>query len=183
MMLHPKVHSESEKIPERLFLEKFYSIIMTNNFHLDSLDKRILSYLTADARMPFLEVARNCKVSGAAIHQRVQKMLEADVISGTQFNVAPKMLGYLTCAFIGIQVNLTSTTTHEEVFQKIKHIPEIVECHHITGKYSLLVKIYARNNEHLKKIIVEKIQSIIEIVATETLISLEEGFMRQLPVE
>lgn len=156
---------------------------MTNSFHLDSLDKRILSYLTADARMPFLEVARNCKVSGAAIHQRVQKMVEAGVISGTQFNLSPKGMGYLTCAFIGIQVNLTSSTTHEQVFQQIKQIPEIVECHHITGKYSLLIKILARNNEHLKKIIVEQIQSIIEIVATETFISLEEGFVRQLPVE
>lgn len=153
------------------------------SFHLDSLDKRILSYLTSDARLPFLEVARKCNVSGAAIHQRVQKMIEAGVISGTQFNLSPKGMGYLTCAFIGLQVNLTSTTTHEEVFQQIKQIPEIVECHHITGKYSLLVKIFARNNEHLKKIIVEKIQSIIEIVATETLISLEEGFVRQLPVE
>jgi Lrp/AsnC family transcriptional regulator, regulator for asnA, asnC and gidA len=153
------------------------------SFHLDSLDKRILSYLTSDARLPFLEVARKCNVSGAAIHQRVQKMIEAGVISGTQFNLSSKGMGYLTCAFIGIQVNLTSTTTHEEVFQQIKQIPEIVECHHITGKYSLLVKIFARNNEHLKKIIVEKIQSIIEIVATETLISLEEGFIRQLPVE
>jgi Lrp/AsnC family transcriptional regulator, regulator for asnA, asnC and gidA len=153
------------------------------HFHLDSLDKRILSYLTADARTPFLEVARKCNVSGAAIHQRVQKMVEARVISGTQFNLSSKGMNYLTCAFIGIQVNLTSTTTHEEVFQKIKRIPEIVECHHITGKYSLLIKIFARNNEHLKKIIVEQIQSIIEIVATETFISLEEGFVRQLPVE
>lgn len=156
---------------------------MQQHFHLDSLDKRILTYLTADARTPFLEVARNCKVSGAAIHQRVQKMIEAGVISGTQFNLSPKGMGYLTCAFIGIQVNLTSSTTHEQVFQQIKQIPEIVECHHITGKYSLLIKILARNNEHLKKIIVEQIQSIIEIVATETFISLEEGFVRQLPVE
>jgi len=154
-----------------------------NNFRLDSLDKRILSFLTKDARMPFLEVARQCKVSGAAVHQRVQKMQEAGVISGSQVNLSHKEMGYLTCAFIGIQVNLTATSTHEEVFQKISRIPEIVECHHITGSYSLLVKILSRNNEHLKKIIVEKIQSIPEIVATETFISLEEGFVRQLPVE
>ncbi len=133
--------------------------------------------------MPFLEVARKCKVSGAAVHQRVQKMQEAGVISGSQVNLSHKEMGYLTCAFIGIQVNLTATSTHEEVFQKISRIPEIVECHHITGSYSLLVKIMSRNNEHLKKIIVEKIQSIPEIVATETFISLEEGFVRQLPVE
>ena len=155
---------------------------MIHHFHLDSLDKKILVILTADARIPYLEVARQCKVSGAAIHQRIQKMTEAGVISGTQFNLSNKGLGYLTCAFIGIQINLTTTRTHVEVFEKIRQVPEIVECHHITGKYSLLLKIYAHDNEHLKKIIIEKIQSIPEIIFTETFISLEEGFIRQLPV-
>jgi Lrp/AsnC family transcriptional regulator for asnA, asnC and gidA len=153
------------------------------SFHLDSLDKRILTLLSEDARMPYLEVARKCKVSGAAIHQRIQKMQEAGVITGSQINVSTKELGYLTCAFIGLQVNLLAHSTHNEVFEKISRIPEIVESHHITGKYSLLLKILTRNNEHLKQIIVEKIQSIPEIVATETFISLEEGFVRQLPVE
>lgn len=156
---------------------------MANHFRLDTLDRRILKLLTADARTPFLEVARQCKVSGAAIHQRVQKMIEAGVVEGTQYNLSPKGMGYLTCAYIGIQVNLTSSISHEEVFRKIKHIPEVVECHHITGKYSLLIKIFTKNNEHLKKIIVEKIQSVPEITATETFISLEEGFVRQMPVE
>jgi len=156
---------------------------MASNFRLDTLDRRILRLLTSDARTPFLEVARQCNVSGAAIHQRVQKMMEAGVIEGTQYNLSPKGMGYLTCAFIGLQVNLTSTSTHEEVFERIQQIPEVVECHHITGKYSLLLKIFAKDNENLKKIIVEKIQSIVEIVATETFISLEEGFVRQLPVE
>jgi len=156
--------------------------MMIHHFHLDSLDKKILNILTADARIPYLEVARQCKVSGAAIHQRIQKMTEAGVISGTQFNLSNKGLGYLTCAFIGIQINLTTTRTHVEVFEKIRQVPEIVECHHITGKYSLLLKIYAHDNEHLKKIIIEKIQSIPEIIFTETFISLEEGFIRQLPV-
>ena len=156
---------------------------MINKFHLDSLDKRILTFLTKNARMPFLEVARKCGVSGAAIHQRVQKMIEEGVIKGSQFILDTKMLGYNTCAFVGIQVNLTRESTHEEVFKKISEIPEIVECHHITGKYSLLAKILTHNNEHLKKLLVEKIQSIKEITGTETFISLEEGFMRQLPVE
>jgi Lrp/AsnC family transcriptional regulator for asnA, asnC and gidA len=156
---------------------------MPTYFHLDSLDKRILTILTQNARAPFLEVARKCGVSGAAIHQRVQKMIEEKVIIGSQFNLNPKGLGYMTCAYVGIQVNLTSETTHQRVFQRIQEIPEIVECHHITGKYSLLVKIYTHSNEHLKQILVEKIQSIREITSTETFISLEEGFSRQLPVE
>lgn len=156
---------------------------MKTRFHLDSLDQRILKMLTQNARVPYLEIARACKVSGAAIHQRIHRMIDAKVISGSQFNLNPKGMGYLTCAFIGLQVNLTSSSTHEDVFSKINEITEIVECHHITGKFSLLIKIYAHDNEHLKKIIVEKVQSILEITNTETFLSLEEGFTRQLPIE
>ncbi|NVO20665.1 MAG: Lrp/AsnC ligand binding domain-containing protein [Bacteroidetes bacterium] len=150
--------------------------------NIDALDRKILEFLMKDARMPYLEIARRCKLSGAAIHQRIQKLKESGSISGSQVMLNPKGMGYMTCAFIGIQVNLTSTSTHDEVFKKIRQIPEIVECHHISGKYSLLIKIYTHNNEHLKKIIVEQIQSIPEISFTETFISLEEGFDRQLPV-
>ncbi len=156
---------------------------MANYFHLDSLDKRILKILMKNARIPFLEVARQCGVSGAAIHQRTQKMIEDGVIAGSQFNINPKRANYLTCAFVGLQVNLTKESTHDDVFRQIKGIPEIVECHHITGKYSLLLKMYTKSNEHLKQILVEKIQSIVEITSTETFISLEEGFTRQLPIE
>jgi Lrp/AsnC family transcriptional regulator, regulator for asnA, asnC and gidA len=156
---------------------------MKNNFQIDNLDHKILDLITIDARIPFLEVARKCNISGAAVHQRVQKLVDAGIISGSGFHLSPKGLGYITCAFIGLQVNLISTSTHDNVFNKISEIPEIVECHHITGRYSLLLKIFARSNEHLKKLIVEKIQSIPEIVSTETYISLEEGFTRTLPVK
>lgn len=156
---------------------------MKKKFYIDSLDKRILTILMNDARTPFIEIARLCRVSGAAIHQRIQKLKEAEIIKGSQVNMNPQALGYNTCAFIGIQVNLTTHSTHQEVFNKINEIPEIVECHHISGKYSLFVKIYTRTNEHLKKVIIDKIQSIPEITFTETFISLEEGFVRQLPVE
>jgi Lrp/AsnC family transcriptional regulator for asnA, asnC and gidA len=155
---------------------------MAHNFQLDSLDKKILNILASNARTPYLEIARECKVSGAAIHQRLQRMEEAGVFKGSWLRLDPHGMGYMTCAYIGIQFNLTSTRTHEQVFQKISQVPEIVECHHISGKFSLLAKLYARNNEHLKQVIVEKIQAIPEISFTETFISLEEGFARQLPI-
>ena len=154
---------------------------MAQHFQIDTLDKKILGFLSRDARTPFLEIARKCQVSGALIHQRVEKLQNAGVISGSRFCIEAKGLGYHTTAFVGIQVNLINTRTHEEVFEKISLIPEVVECHHTTGKYSLFLKIYAHNNEHLKKILVENIQSILEVTATETFISLEEGFRRQLP--
>ena len=144
---------------------------MVSNFHLDALDRRILELLMKDARTSYVEIARQCKVTHTAVHQRIRKMKEAGIFSGSQLVFNPANMGYLTCAFIGIQVNLTSTSTHNEVFNKIRKIPEIVECHHISGKYSLLIKI-----------IIEQIQSIPEISFTETFISLQEGFARQLPI-
>lgn len=152
------------------------------NNKLDYLDQQILSQLQKNARVPFLEIGRQCRVSGAAIHQRVDKLTESKVIRGSSINIDPQKVGYNTCAFIGVQVNLTSTSTHHEVFARISEIPEIVECHHISGKYSLLIKVYGHTNEHLKNIIVERIQSIEAVISTETFISLEEGFTRQLPI-
>ncbi|MFW6222814.1 MAG: Lrp/AsnC family transcriptional regulator [Bacteroidota bacterium] len=155
---------------------------MNGSFQIDKTDHKILEVLTSNARMPFLEVARLCGISGAAVHQRVQKLMDANIIKGSQFNLNPKGLGFQTCAFIGIQINLQANATHEQVFQKIMKINEIVECHHISGKYSLFVKVFTKNNEHLKKVIVEYIQSIPEVTSTETFISLEEGFTRNIPV-
>jgi Lrp/AsnC family transcriptional regulator, regulator for asnA, asnC and gidA len=152
------------------------------NYQIDSLDKQIISQLLKNARTPYLEIARNCGVSGALIHQRIQRLEDAKIIKASELILNPKALGLQTCAFIGIQINLTSTRTHDEVFQKIMDIEEIVECHHISGKYSLLAKVYTRDNEHLKNVIIEKIQSIPEITSTETLVSLEEGFIRPVGV-
>jgi len=149
---------------------------------IDTLDRRILSFLTKDARTPFLGIARKCNVSGAAVHQRVNQMIAQGIVSGSQFNLDPKAMGYGTCAFIGLVINLVSTSTHEEVFKKITLIPEIVECHHVSGKYSLIVKMYARDNEHLRHLITDRIQSIPEVTTTETYISLETGFQRQMEV-
>jgi len=153
------------------------------NFKLDTLDKKILSFLTKNARMPFVEVAKECHVSGAAIHQRVQQMVASGVIKGSQFNLSPRAMGYNTCAFIGIQLNLITRKSHIEAFNKIMKIPEIVECHHVSGKHSLLIKIYTQSNENLKDIIIEQIQTIPEVTFTETFISLQEGFERQVAIE
>lgn len=69
------------------------------HYNLDSLDKRILKLIAKDARIPFLEVARLCNVSGAAIHQRIQKLTNLGVLKGSQFIIDPEMLGYETCAY------------------------------------------------------------------------------------
>jgi Lrp/AsnC family transcriptional regulator for asnA, asnC and gidA len=153
---------------------------MSFNLQIDSLDKKILSILTRDARTPFLEVARECNVSGAAVHQRVQRLIRLGVISGSEFIVEPKKLGYNTCAYIGIF--LENAALFNDVSEKLIKIPEITQCHYTTGQYSMFIKVYARDNEHLRDILSGKIQSINGISRTETFISLDVLVSRQLPV-
>ena len=69
---------------------------------LDELDEKILKLIIGNARMPFLEVARECNVSGAAIHQRIQKLTNLGVIKGSEFIVDNTKVGYETCAYMGL---------------------------------------------------------------------------------
>ena len=153
---------------------------MKNNFQIDSLDRKILSILIKDARIPFLEVARECGVSGAAIHQRVQRLMRLGIISGSQFNLEPKKLGYHTCAYIGIF--LDNAGLFNEVSSNLIKIPEIVQCHYTTGQYAMFIKVYAKDNEHLRRVLADKIQDIKGVSRTETFISLDVLMERQLPV-
>ena len=132
---------------------------------LDNLDRQILKLVAEDARIPFLEVARICNVSGAAIHQRVQKLTGMGIIKGSQYIIDPEKIGYETCAYIGL--NLKQPETFDAVVEELKKIPEVVECHYTTGNYDLFTKIYARNNHHLLNIIHDKLQRIGPIVLRE----------------
>lgn len=154
---------------------------MDETHHIDELDRKILSLITKNARIPYLEVARECKVSGAAIHQRIQRLSKLGVITGSEFSISPKKIGFNTCAYVGIF--LDSAHLYPVVVEQLEKIPEITQCHYITGGYSIFIKIYTRNNEDLKKLLVDKVQAIQGISRTETFISLEESFNRQLPLE
>ena len=147
---------------------------------IDSLDKKILSIRSKNARSPFKDVAAACGVSRAAIHQRVQRLIEVGVITGSGFDVNPKSLGYTTCTYVGL--NLERGSMYKEVVKRLQTIPEIVECHFTTGGYTMLLKLYARDNEQLMELLNSKLQSIPGVVSTETLISLEQSIKREIPV-
>ncbi|WP_276893208.1 Lrp/AsnC ligand binding domain-containing protein [Hallella bergensis] len=147
---------------------------------VDNLDKKILSILSTNARIPFKDVAAECGVSRAAIHQRVQRLTEAGVITGSGFDVNPKSLGYRTCTYVGL--NLERGSMYKDVVKRIENIPEIVECHFTTGPYTMLLKAYARDNEELMDLLNNKLQTIPGVVSTETLISLEQSVKREIPV-
>lgn len=151
------------------------------NYHIDATDQKILSFLVKNARMPFLEIARECGVSGAAIHQRVKRLEANGVITGSRLLVKPQALGLNVCAFVSI--SLSEAGKYNEVVSRLKQIPEVVECHFVTGKYALLVKLYCLDNDHLMEILLNTIQKIPFIQATDTMISLDEAIDRQVWVK
>ncbi|MBQ0074897.1 MAG: Lrp/AsnC ligand binding domain-containing protein [Prevotella sp.] len=147
---------------------------------VDKLDKKIMSILATNARIAFKDVAEVCGVSRAAIHQRVERLKEVGVITGSGFSVNPKAVGYGTCTYVGIRLERGSM--YKDVVKKIDKIPEIVECHFTTGPYTMLVKLYVRDNEQLMELLNGTLQSIEGVVSTETLISLDQSIMRDVPI-
>lgn len=146
---------------------------------LDDLDKQILRMISEDARVPFLEVARACNVSGAAIHQRIQRLNKMGVIKGSEFVIDPEKIGYETCAYIGLY--LKEPESFDQVVKELRKIPEVVECHYTTGGFDMFVKIYAANNHHLLTIIHDKLQPL-GLSRSETIISFHEAINRQIPI-
>ena len=146
---------------------------------LDSLDIQILQMLSENARKPYLEIARETGVSGAAVHQRIGKLQNIGIIKGSNTIIAPESLGYETCAYLGIYIK--DTKRFDDIVEKLQNIPEVVECHLTTGQYDILLKVYAKNNEDLYDVIHNKLHSL-DLGRSETIISFKELFKRQLPI-
>ena len=147
---------------------------------VDKLDRKILRVISVDARRSFKEIAEQCGVSRAAIHQRVVRMFERGTITGSGYQINPKFLGFGTCSYIGIK--LEKGSMYNAVVQELMKIPEIVECHFTTGPYTMLIKLYSHENEHLKDLLNNRIQSIPGVNSTDTMISLEQSIQRNIPI-
>lgn len=148
---------------------------------IEALDRKILKIITQSARIPFKEVAEQCGVSRAAVHQRVQKMFDNGVITGSSYQVQPKMLGYQLCVYIGITMEKASM--YNQVIDALEKIPEVVEAQYTLGAFGLLIKVFAHDNEHLLTLLNTKIQEIPGVSNTTTLTALAQPIYRQLPIE
>lgn len=148
---------------------------------IDKIDRQILQIVMHNARTPSKDIAVVCGVSRAAIHQRIQRLIDLKVITGSGYHVNHKSLGFSTCTYIGI--NLERGAMYRDVVPQLEKIPEVVECHYTTGPYTMFIKLYARDNEHLMDLLNNKIQQIPGITGTETLISLDLSIDRELPIE
>ncbi len=152
--------------------------IVRESVTVDGIDKIIIKNLLQDARTPIQVIASVAGISGAAVHQRLKKLEKANVISGSQIILNPKILGFKTVAFIGVY--LDKAIRNPEAVKQLKNIPEVIECHYTTGNWSIFAKLLCRDNEHLMELLNKNIQSVEGVSRTETFISLEEQINRQV---
>jgi len=151
---------------------------LTKMPQIDALDREIINELVKDARISYAQLGKNFKVSPATIHVRVEKMKNAGIITGTRLAIEEKKLGFGVCCFIGI--TLTSAGDYKEVLQELENIEEVVEAYYTTGAYSVFIKILCHSIDELHWLLVDKIQSIEKIRATDTIISLQNPIHRAI---
>ena len=145
---------------------------------VDKIDKIIIKGLINNARISIMQLSKLAGISGAAVHQRLKKLENSNLITGSKINLNAKVLGFKTIAFVGVFLDKAMINT--EAVKKLDEIPEILECHYTTGNWSIFLKILCRDNEHLMNILNKKIQTIKGVSRTETFISLNQQIDKQI---
>lgn len=151
------------------------------NASLDPYDISILKQLEEDGKKPFSQIADELNISNTMVHQRVTRMKKDGILSHHSIVIDEKKLGYEWGAFTGITLHDGSDTY--QVIDELKKIPEVTECYHISGSYTLFVRIVARNNEHMRDILYSKIEDIKGISRTESMVDFGCAFKRNPPID
>lgn len=154
---------------------------MPNLDYLDAYDKRILKALEKDGKRPFSQIASDLGISNTMVHQRVLRLKELKILKGTTVILDEKKLGFDWGAFTGLV--LKEDAKSEEVIEALKRIPEVVECYYITGSYTLYVRVVAKSNEHMRRLLYEKIDHIKGVRKTESIIDFGCAFKRNVPFD
>ncbi len=153
---------------------------MAAKLNLDKLDLQIIEAMMQNAEISYAELGKKLFVSGGTIHVRIKKLQEFNIVKGTRLNVDLKLLGYDITAFVGIY--LEKSSLYDSVAKELMDIPQIVRLNYITGNYSMFIEIVCKDIAQLRFVLHDGLQKIKGIERTETFISLEEGFNRNVPV-
>jgi Lrp/AsnC family transcriptional regulator for asnA, asnC and gidA len=153
---------------------------MAAKLNLDKLDLQIIEAMMANAEISYAELGKKLFVSGGTIHVRIKKLQEFSIVKGTRLNVDLKLLGYDITAFVGIF--LEKSSLYDSVAEELKRIPQIVRLNYTTGNYSMFIEVVCKDIAQLRFVLHDELQKIKGIERTETFISLEEGFARNVPV-
>lgn len=153
---------------------------MSQKLNLDKLDLQIIQAMMQDAEISYADLGKQLFVSGGTIHVRIKKLEEAGIVKGKKLSVDFKNLGYDVIAFIGIY--LEKSSMYDSVAKELEKIPQIVRLNYTTGNYSMFAEIVCKDIQQLRFVLHDELQKIKGIERTETFISLEESFNRNVQV-
>ena len=151
-----------------------------NNSNTDYIDKEIIRKLGENGRMPFSDLAKELNISNSLVHLRVRKMQESGIIIGFSVKLNAKQIGFETITYTGIVTK--EARFSYSISEKLKEIPEVVECHWVSGKYALFIKIVAANNEELREVLYDQIHQIEGVGSTDSFFSFGSTFKKNIPV-
>ncbi|QNK61098.1 Lrp/AsnC family transcriptional regulator [Pedobacter sp. PAMC26386] len=146
--------------------------------HIDEFDIQILKQLEIDGRMAYSAIATALGISNTMVHQRISRLTEQGILTGIKPVLDEKKIGYDWGAFTGI--TLEKDHNSNRIIEELKEIPEITECYYISGTYTLYLKIIAKNHEHMRQILYEKIDNIPGIAKTDSIMELGCAFKRNI---
>ena len=144
----------------------------------DSLDYQIIQEMINNAEISYADLGKRLFVSGGTIHVRIKKLEEIGVVKGKKLFVDFKALGYDVIAFVGIF--LEKSSMYDIVAEELQQIKQIVRLNYTTGNYSMFLEIVCKDIDQLRSVLHDKLQKIKGIERTETFISLEENFNRNI---
>ena len=147
---------------------------------LDKLDLQIIQHMMLDAEVSYADLGKQLFVSGGTIHVRIKKLEELGIVQGKKLAVDMKVLGYDVIAFIGIY--LEKSSLYDSVAEALQKIPQIVRLNYTTGNYSMFAEIVCKDIQQLRFVLHDELQKIKGIERTETFISLEESFARNVKI-
>ena len=153
---------------------------MRQKLNLDKLDYQIIQEMMENAEISYADLGKKLFVSGGTIHVRIKKLEEIGIVKGTKLNVDIKALGYDVIAFIGIF--LEKSSLYDTVAKELRKIPEIVRLNYTTGNYSMFAEVICKDIQQLRFVLHDELQKIKGIERTETFISLDESFIRNVVV-
>ena len=153
---------------------------MSTKLNLDKLDFQIIQEMMDSANISYAELGKKLFVSAGTIHVRIKKLQDIGIVKGTKMHVDHKVLGYDVIAFIGIY--LEKSSLYDSVARELKKIPEIVRLNYTTGNYSMFAEVVCKDIQQLRFVLHDELQKIKGIERTETFISLDESFIRNVVV-
>lgn len=140
---------------------------------LDEMDRLILRLLQNNGRITSLELSRQVKLSPAGLQKRLKKLEGTGVINGYVMLVNREAIGLDLLCFTQVTLAHDQPTCLGDFCDRVQELPEILECHHLTGDFDYLLKIVVSNHRHLEQVLQEQIIKLpgVERIRTDIVLS------------